>query len=87
MIKNSNPKIISLLSNFLNTAKSIISLAVVSHPCNATERTPYFTGIPPQLIIKFGIDSIRHGKDSMKYDTFTKNIEELDKRGALFGFN
>ena len=49
------------------------------HTGDVTDRMPYLTGIPPNVIFS-GIEGIWHGKEALMYDVVSKMIRKLNGR-------
>ena len=72
---------------FVNLSRNIISLEIERHPWGVTEITPSFIGILPHVRFFSGIEVIWYGWEALRYDMFSKMVDEMDSRGTMVGNN
>ena len=58
-----------------------MSLSRISHPCNSTEDTSEFTGIPPNVLLMSYIDRFKHEIESLKETIINQLQDKTNKRG------
>ena len=56
-------------------------------PWNKTDKTPTFTGTPPNVTMLTMLEAIRTSKDGMEDEVSVNIIEELRRRGTFGGFS